>query len=116
MAAAVNISCLAVPGVSDGLDGETVTPAGNPDIVIVVAPPVRDDAVSRREACWPLAPAVRLRLEGVIVRVGVELGGVFIVAPPQENRPRASRLPVSAGTNRAKVRKGCIGSSGGGPP
>jgi hypothetical protein len=67
--AAVNVSGSAVPEVADNADGDTVTPVGRPDTVIVAAP-LPDGAVSSREACCPAAPAVRLIVEGVSASVG----------------------------------------------
>jgi hypothetical protein len=47
--AAVNVTGNAVPGVSESVAGEMVTPAGNPDTVTVTMLSV--DPVSSREAC-----------------------------------------------------------------
>jgi hypothetical protein len=68
--AAVNVSGSAVPGVADKVEGEIATPVGSPDTVIVAAP-APAGAASSREAGCPVAPAVRLTVEGVSVSVGV---------------------------------------------
>lgn len=66
--AAVNTIGSAVPGVADNVDGEIVTPVGSPETVIVAAP-MPAGAVSSREAFCPVAPAVRLIVEGVSISV-----------------------------------------------
>jgi hypothetical protein len=93
-AAAVSVTGKAVPGVSESVDGETATPVGNPDTVAVTAP-VPAGAVSSREACWPLPPAVSLMLEGESVSVAtaplLPLLSPLLVPPLQDARPIASK-------------------------
>jgi hypothetical protein len=69
--AAVKRSCIAVPDVIDGEEGDTVTPAGRPEMVTGAVSPLANPE-SRRDACSPAVPAVNIRLEGVSERVGVE--------------------------------------------
>ncbi len=87
--AAVSVTGKAVPGVSESADGETETPVGNPDTVAVTAP-VPAGAVSSREACCPLPPAVRLMLEGESVSVAtaplLPLLSPLLVPPLQDAR------------------------------
>jgi len=64
--AAVNISGEETPGVTESVAGESVTPPGRPDTVMVVTP-VPAGAANSREAVCPVPPAVRLMMEGVSV-------------------------------------------------
>ena len=93
-AAAVSVTGKAVPGVSESVDGETETPVGNPDTAAVTAP-VPAGAVSSREACCPLPPAVSLMLEGESVSVAtaplLPLLSPLLVPPLQDARPIASK-------------------------
>jgi len=108
-AAAVSVTGKAVPGVSDSVDGEIETPVGNPDTVAVAAP-VPVDAVSSREACCPLPPAVSVMLEGERVNVGA--GAVpllpllfpLFALPPQDVRPTASKQVARIETAPVKNR------------
>jgi hypothetical protein len=96
-AAAVSVTCKAVPGVSESVAGEIETPVGNP-VTVTVAAPVPAGAVSSREAGCPLPPAVSLMLEGESVSVGVlpllPLLFPLLPLPPQDARPPASK-PVA---------------------
>jgi hypothetical protein len=67
--AAVKVTGSAVPGVADNVEGEIATPVGSPDTVIVAAPAPAGAASSREAAC-PVAPVVRLIVEGVRVSEG----------------------------------------------
>jgi hypothetical protein len=93
-AAAVSVTGKAVPGVSESVEGETETPAGNPNTKAVTAP-VPAGAVSSREACCPLPPAVSLMLEGESVSVAtaplLPLLPPLLVPPLQDARPIASK-------------------------
>jgi hypothetical protein len=96
--AAVSVTVEAVPGVSVSVVGEIETPVGNPDTVTVAAA-VPAGAVSSREACCPLPPAVSLMLAGDSVSVGalpsLPLLFPLLVPPPlQDARPTASK-PVA---------------------
>jgi hypothetical protein len=103
-AAAVSVTGKAVPGVSESVDGEIETPVGNPDTV-AVAPAVLPGAVSSREACCPLPPAVNLMLEGESVKVGALPLLALFVLPPHDTRPTAS-TPVARRENApAKSRR-----------
>ena len=103
-AAAVSVTVKAVPGVSESVAGEIETPAGNPDTVTVAAL-LLPGAVSSREACCPLPPAVSLMVEGERVRVDVlpvPLLFPLLPLPPQDPRPTTSK-PVA--TNETKLLK-----------
>ena len=83
------VSGSATPGVADRVDGEIVTPAGSP-LTATVAAPLPAGAVSIRETCSPAAPAVKLMLEGVRVRVGWL--ALLLLLLLHEARPAISRL------------------------
>ena len=97
-AAAVSVKGKAVPGVSESVAGEIETPVGNPDTVTVAAL-VPADALSSREACCPVAPAVNLMLDGESVSMGAlplpPLPFPLLVFPPQDARPMVSK-PVAS--------------------
>jgi hypothetical protein len=107
-AAAVSVTGKAVPGVSESVDGETETPVGNPDTVTVAAL-VPAGAVSSREACCPLPPAVSWMLEGESVSVGAVLLLALLVPlfvlPPQDARPNASKPVARIETAPVKSRR-----------
>ena len=107
-AAAVSVTGKAVPGVSESVEGETETPVGNPDAVAVTAP-VPAGAVSSREACCPLPPAVSLMLEGESVSVAtaplLPLLPPLLVPPLQDARPIASKPLAKIETAPANNRR-----------
>ena len=100
---AVNISGSAAPGVTDNVDGETVTPVGRPETEMV-AVPAPAGAASSREAGCPVVPAVRLIVEGVRVSVARDSLLPLPVLLLQDVRPTASK---TAG----KERKNALGDS-----
>lgn len=99
--AAVIVIGSATPGVADRVDGEMVTPAGSPVTATVVAP-LPAGAVSIRDACCPAAPAVKLMLEGVRVRVGWL--ALFALLLLHEARPATSRLLIATEKRPPKKR------------
>jgi hypothetical protein len=107
-AAAVSVTGSATPGVSNNVVGEVVTPAGNPDTVAVAAP-LPEAAVSRREACIPVAPAVIVMLEGESVSVGaVPLPGLLLPPlelPPHDARPTDMRQAAEIKSTPGKTRR-----------
>jgi hypothetical protein len=104
-AAAVSVTGKAAPGVSESVDGEMVTPAGNPESMTVAAP-VLPGAVNSREAGCPLPPAVSLMLEGERVRVGaVPLLLPLLPLPPQDARPTANKPVERIETTPVKSRR-----------
>jgi hypothetical protein len=107
-AAAVSVTVKAVPGVSESVAGEIETPAGNPDTVTVAAL-VLPGAVSSREACWPLPPAVSFMVEGERVRVGVLPVAPLLPLlplPPQDPRPTTTKPVATNETKLLKNRRG----------
>ena len=100
-APAVSVTGKAVPGVSESVAGEIETPVGNPDTVAVAAP-VLPGAVSSREACCPLPPAVSLMLEGERVKVAAP---PLLPLPPQDARPTASKPVARIETAPVKSRR-----------
>lgn len=104
-APAVSVTGKAVPGVSESVAGEIETPVGNPDTVAVTAP-VLPGAVSSREACCPLPPAVSLMLEGERVKVAAPpLPLPLLPLPPQDARPTASKPVARIETAPVKSRR-----------
>jgi hypothetical protein len=101
---AVNVNGSAAPGVADNVEGDIVTPVGSPDTVIVAAP-APAGAASRREACCPAAPAVRLMAEGVSVS---EAWDPLLLLPLllQEARPPASKLQAKSERMPLEIRLG----------
>lgn len=103
--AAVSVTVNATPGVSDSVAGEIVTPVGSPETATVAAP-VPAGAVSSREACCAVAPAVKWTLDGEKVRAScgaISPVMVLLPLPPQEERPPANR-PLKK-TQNAPVKK-----------
>jgi hypothetical protein len=107
-AAAVSVIVKGVPGVNESVDGETVIPVGNP-VTVTGAALVLPAAVSSREACCPLPPAVSLMLEGERARVGVPpllpLPLPLLPLPPQDPRPTASKPVATIETTPMKGRR-----------
>jgi hypothetical protein len=103
---AVIVSGKATPGVTDNVAGEMVTPLGNPDTETVAALPPPAPP-SRREACWPAAPAVTWMLDGERVSVGCDpLSLLLELLPPlQEARPLMMR--ALAASERTTLENEC---------
>ncbi len=74
---AVSVKVWAAPGVRVKVDGLAVTPAGSPLRETLTLPENPLSAVAVTEMACPVAPAVRLRVDGEAVRLKSALLGGF---------------------------------------
>ena len=64
-----------MPGLRVSAAGDALTPAGRPLIAIATGELKPFPPVTVRVTGWPIAPAVRVRLDGTAVRVKSAAGG-----------------------------------------